>query len=218
VRLVPSPPPSLGSRLLGPRIPRVLHRVALGDAAVGAGEDVTARSFAAHHDGWEVRWWRDADLAELGIGGDERARARSLGELSYLARYEALRREGGVWLDADVTVLGDLTPLLRGAAACAVLEAPGRIGTTLLAARPGHALFARAAAEVRRTLGVGPRPAVAAGPYFLTLVAEQVEDVRVLGPETVHHGDPAGAPDGAYAATPADLRWWDAVDAQQGAA
>lgn len=162
------------------RIPRVVHRVWLGDRPMPDRDRAYGDALAAIHPGWEHRLWRDADLPALGIGARERSRARTMSELSNVVRYEILSRHGGVYMDTDVECRRSFAPLLRGVSAFAALELPGRIGNAVLGAVPGHPAFERAAREARETLGLGHHSVDANGPYFLTLILEQVRDVHIL--------------------------------------
>ena len=181
-RLRESPPQR---RFRTPRllIPRVLHRVWVGDAEMPAAMVEFAPGFVRLHPGWELRLWTDADLGALEITGAERSRTRSASELSNLVRYEILARFGGVYFDMDVECRRPLDHLLAGVEAFAALELPGRAGTAVLGAVPGHPLFERAARLSRQTLGLGRHSADANGPYFLSLILEQERDVTIFGAE-----------------------------------
>ncbi len=176
-----SPPSRQRWRAVG--IPRIIHRVWLGDAPMPPEHERFGESFAQHHPDWEMRLWTERDLQTLDIAATERERARSHSELSNLVRYEALRRYGGLYVDTDVECRRPLTPLLRGIDAFAALEAPGRVGSAVLGSVAGHRAFVRAAELTRRTLGVGAHSADANGPYFLSLILEQEPDVAILGAE-----------------------------------
>jgi Glycosyltransferase sugar-binding region containing DXD motif len=176
--------PSARTRWRRLRIPRTIHRIWLGDEPMPAEHERFGESFLAHHRGWKMRLWTDADLAELEIDEPERRHARSPSELSNLVRYEILARFGGIYVDTDVECRRPLTTLLRGIDAFAALEAPGRVGTAVLGAVPGHPAFARAARLARQTLGAGPHSADANGPLFLSLILEQDGGVEIFG---AHH-------------------------------
>ena len=152
------------------RIPRTIHRVWLGARPMPTSYERFGESFAANHPRWQMRLWRDSDLASLGIADSDRRRARSASELSNLVRYELLHRFGGIYVDTDVESLRPLTPLLRGVEAFAALESPGCAGTAILGAVPQHPAFGRAARLSRQTLGVGPHSADANGPHLLSLI------------------------------------------------
>jgi hypothetical protein len=148
------------------RIPQLLHRIRLADAPAPDG-DASARP----HDGWELRTWTDADLAELGLAQHA---SRDPEVLSQLVRFEVLRRHGGVHGDAGLSFD------LRGLPAFAVLERPGRVGTAVLGCVPEHPAFVRAAREAPRTLPLGSGPAAETASSFLSLLLEQERGVAIL--------------------------------------
>jgi hypothetical protein len=166
-------------------IPRVIHRIWLGDDPVPESVRALGRTFRQHHLGWRLRLWRDDDMMDLGIDA-ERAFARTASELSNVARYQILARHGGVYVDTDVECRRRFTPLLRGLTAFAALEAPGRVGTAVLGAVPGHRAFQRAATEARKTVGTGLQSVDSTGPYFFSLLLEEEPDVTILGADTFY--------------------------------
>ena len=215
LRLRESPPPPRGA-LRRPRmlLPRVLHRVWVGGAELPAAHVEFGRGFERLHPGWEVRLWTDADLGALGFTDAEVGRVRTASELSNLMRYEVLRRFGGVYFDTDVESRRPLEGLLAGVEAFAALELPGRVGTAVLGAVPGHPAFERAARLSRQTIGLGPHSADANGPYFFSLVLEQEPGVTIFGADKFYPylwDEPERAGDefpDAYAVHHWTLSWW----------
>ena len=217
-RLVETPParPRRWRRRRSP-IPRLLHRVWLGDAPMSDDHRRFGRTWADHHPGWEMRTWTDADLPELGIDAADAARARTASELSDLVRFAILARVGGVYADTDVECLRPLDPLLEGVDAFAALELPGRVGTAVLGSVPEHPLFVRAARDSRTTAGTGAHAALSTGPGFLTHLIEQEGGVTILGAHVFYpygwedDGPVPAALDGAYAVHHWDGSWRETV-------
>jgi hypothetical protein len=166
-------------------IPRVIHSVWLGGASLPEEYAQYGESWRRHHPGWRFRVWGDHDVGRL-LPREAAQRARHLTELSELVRFEVLRQLGGVYVDADVECLRSIEPLLEGERAVVGYEKPGRVGTAVLAAVPGHPLFVDAARQSQRTVGLGANSADATGPYLLTLLVRDYSDVRVLPPETFY--------------------------------
>jgi hypothetical protein len=160
-------------------IPRVIHRIWLGDAPLPPEFAEFAEGWERLHPGWESRWWHDDDLARL-IPADAIERARSHSERSNLLRFEILRRHGGVYLDTDVECLRPIDALLDGASAFAGWEGPESIGTAILGSVPGHPLFEDAAREAQQNAGRGVNSPEATGPRFFTLVAASHRNVRLF--------------------------------------
>lgn len=213
-RLRESSPPPRRLRRARMRIPRVLHRVWVGSAELPPAHVAFGRAFERLHPHWELRLWREADLAELGITDDEQRRARSRSETSNLARFEALSRFGGVYFDTDVEPRKPLDDLLPGVEAFAALELPGRAGTAVIGAVPGHRAFERAARLSHLTLGLGLHSGDTSGPYLMSLILEQEPEVTIFGAETFypyHWEEPerAGEPfPHSYAVHHWTTSWW----------
>lgn len=215
LRLRESPPPP-PRRLLRRRmlIPRVLHRVWVGGAELPAAHVEFGRGFERLNPGWEMRMWTDADLGALELGDIEFGHVREASELSNLMRCEILARFGGVYFDTDVECRRPLEGLLAGVEAFAALELPGRVGTAVLGAVPGHPAFERAARLSRQTIGLGAHSADASGPYFFSLVLEQEPGVTIFGADKFypyHWDEPERAGDefpDAVAVHHWTLSWW----------
>jgi inositol phosphorylceramide mannosyltransferase catalytic subunit len=187
---VPDPPqPTLVGRIRRRRsnggIPSVIHRVWLGGSAMPRELRAYGETWRRQHPGWKFRLWGDRQLRRL-VPSETVARARHYSELSDLLRFEILRRHGGVYVDTDVECLRPLEPLLEGERAVVGYEKPGRIGTAVLAAHPGHPVFVDAALQARRTVGLGANSADATGPYLLTLLVADYPDVTILPAETFY--------------------------------
>jgi hypothetical protein len=208
--------PPRARRLRRLRIPRVLHRVWLGDAEMPEAHVEFGRTFERLHPGWEMRLWTDGALDALDITDSERARARSPAELSNVVRYEVLSRFGGVYVDTDVECRRCFHDLLRGVDAFTGLQPSGSVGAGVLGAVPGHRAFERAARVSRLTIGLGPSSAASSGPYFLGLILEQEPGVTVFGPGCFYpynHDEPERAGEafpGAYAVHHWSKSWWAA--------
>jgi glycosyl transferase-like sugar-binding protein len=169
----------LGRRGANEGIPRVVHRIWLGEdemppELVGYGE-----TWRRHHPEWRFRVWRDRDLRRLVPAGSA-ARARHRTEVSDLLRFAVLRRHGGLYVDTDVECLRPLDELLEGHTVVAGYEKPGRVGSAVLASVPGHPFFVDAARQAARTVGLGANSADATGPYLLTLLARDYPEVTIL--------------------------------------
>lgn len=178
----PAPLPIRRDGVRAPRsgiaIPRVFHRVWLGDRAMPAAFDAYADTWQHHHPDWELRLWTDADAPTL----PALSRARNLAERADLVRYEILRRHGGVYLDTDVECLRRIDELLDGVVAFAGYEVPGRVCNAVLGAVPGHPAFARAVALASIAAGHGTYPQATAT-TMLTYLLESHDDVTLFGPE-----------------------------------
>jgi glycosyl transferase-like sugar-binding protein len=167
------------------QIPRVVHRIWLGDAAMPPELVRYGETWRRHHPAWKFRVWRDRDLRRL-VPAVSVTRARHLTELSDLLRFAVLRRHGGVYVDTDVECLRPFDELLAGHTAVLGYEKPGRVGSAVLASVPGHPFFVDAARQADRTVGLGANSADATGPYLLTLLARDYPEVTILPPHAFY--------------------------------
>jgi mannosyltransferase OCH1-like enzyme len=167
-------------------IPRVLHQT-------WKDEDVPERwralrgTWRAHHPGWRLGLWTDADLRTLVSRHYPRLLPVWEGYVHAIsrvdaARYLLLHRHGGVYVDLDFESLRPIDPLLEGRTLVVGAEPDGHgrpplvrprpagfrlVGNAFLASTPGHPFWAHVIAALpgraseRSALDV-------AGPYFLS--------------------------------------------------
>lgn len=175
-----APPPRGLARLRRRRlaIPRLRHRIWLGDAPLPDDYHRFEVGWARLHPGWESHLWTEADAPSP--PGIERARTHA--ERADLIRYEVLRRHGGVYCDTDVEWLRPVDELLAGVQAFAAYEIPGRLCNAVIGAVPGHPAFVRAVELAERTVGTGVYPSATAT-TFLTGILERDASATLFGPE-----------------------------------
>ncbi len=155
-------------------IPRIVHRIWLGDAPMPPEYEAYGRSWAEHHPGWEHRLWTDQDVPHP-PGADN---ARNLSERSDLLRYEILRAHGGVYVDTDVECLRPIDDLLTGVTAFAAYEVPGRLCGAVVGSVPGHGAFEELVELAAITTGRGHFPESVT--TFITYVLEAWPDVTLF--------------------------------------
>jgi len=100
-------------------------------------------------------------------------------EHSDLLRYEILRRHGGVYVDTDVECLRPIDELLTGVVAFAGFELPGRLGTAVMGAVPGHAAMEELTLLASVACGHGPYPA-STGPALANMVLPEYDDITLF--------------------------------------
>lgn len=164
-------------------IPRVIHRIWLGSEPMPEDFQRYGRTWSELHPGFEMRLWGDHDLPEL-RHPDALERCRNEGEQSDLIRYEVLLRFGGVYVDTDVECLRAVDPLLH-AQAFAGETRPGKLGSAVVGAVPGHPGIELLLEQACERAGVGHQ-AASTGPRLLTDVLRDRDDVEVLGPEAFY--------------------------------
>lgn len=176
-------------------------------------------SWRRHHPSWEMRLWTDAELPDLRLS-EAMQRARHHGERSDLLRYELLVRFGGVYVDTDMESLRSIEPLLEGVVAFAGAVRPGKLGSAIIGAEPGHPAFERLLEEAIRRVGSG-HVAGATGPRLLTDVLSEAEDVTIFPPAAFYHFHHRRSPEkdrarsDAYAIHHVDASWKSAEDLRE---
>jgi len=157
-------------------IPRIVHRIWLGDAPMPAEYVRYGDTWREHHPKWEMRLWTDEELPEI---RDREAfdRGRSEVERSGVLRYEVLRQFGGVYADTDVECLRPLDPLLADRDALMYGNAGQYVNTAVMAFAPGHGCIERLLEEISPRVGNEAWTAGQAtgAKIFLPLLAEYPE-------------------------------------------
>ena len=166
------------------RIPRVIHRVWLGDKEMPDEYVRFGRSWAEHHPDWEMRLWTDRELPPLEHPA-ALERCRNFGEASDVLRYEILKRFGGVYVDTDVECLRPIDDLVGDATAFAAWARPKVIGSAVVGSVPDHPAITRTLEAVAAGAGSGNQ-VDATGPVALTRVLQGADDVELFGRETFY--------------------------------
>ena len=144
-----------------------------------------------HHPDWEMRLWTDSNLPELRYP-DALERCRNHGERSDILRSELLYQFGGLYVDTDVECKRPLEPLIDDTSAFAAWVRPGRIGSAVLGAEPGHPAIERLLTEMQDRVGSGSQIEATVG--LLTEVLSQAPDVEVFDSETFYPYHPRHNP------------------------
>jgi len=168
-------------------VPRVFHRIWLGSQPMPPIFERWGQSWLAHHPGWTLRTWEDADVAGLCSDDPELraqlARCPNHSQKSNVLRYKIVSRLGGVYIDTDFQCLRSIEPLIEGADLFAAWQKKDRKNPTALApgffgAVPRHpftsalvAGIARLDLEQFRT--TGPR-------YFTAVATDHLSGMRVF--------------------------------------
>ena len=202
------------------KIPRIIHRVWLGQQPLPDRYREFGESWARHHRGWEMRLWTDDRLPEL-THPDAYERCRNFAEASDVIRYAVLHRYGGIYTDTDVECRRSLEPLIADAEVFCAWARPGVIGSAVLGSIPSHPAIAKVLAEVSRGAGRGGQVA-GTGPVALTRILKEEPGVTIFGPETFYPFDHWDIPlgpdearpklDAAYAVHHWDATWQDPDD------
>lgn len=172
-------------------IPKVIHRVWLGEDPMPDEFEYYGETWQRHHPDWEMRLWTDSNLPELRFP-DAFERCRNHGERSDVLRSELLLRFGGLYVDTDVECRKPLEPLIDDIPAFAAWVRPGRIGSAVLGAEPGHPAIERLLTEMQDRVGQGSQ--IEATVALLTDVLSAAPDVEVFEPDTFYPYHPRHNP------------------------
>lgn len=139
------------------------------------------------HPGWDFVTYRDPIVAdEFPLTHDLFELCDSGAQKAGLIRLEALSRHGGIYLDSDVEVFRNLTPLTM-VEAFAAYEDPGVIPDAVLGAEAGHPAI-EACLELAMDRVMSPRGdwrtagAWGSGPGVTTKILAGRDDVLLLPP------------------------------------
>lgn len=133
-------------------IPRVFHRIWLGDKPLPDYAVEYGRGWLRHHPGWQMQLWTERNLPRL-VNRRRFEQESALSFRSDLLRLEIIRLFGGVYLDTDFECQKSILPLLGGVEAFAAYTEPenfwfkAHFETAILGAVPHHPLFERAVLE-----------------------------------------------------------------------
>ncbi len=153
------------------RIPRVLHRIWLGDAPMPEAYAAYGESWAREHPEWESKLWTDANRPAL---RNEAlfAAAGTLAQKADILRYEVLLAEGGVYVDCDFECRRNIEPLLDGLDAFVVPECDTWIAIGIFGAVPGHPFLEALVGGVPGGIAGAPGrpPNEQTGPFLMTRI------------------------------------------------
>lgn len=149
-------------------IPKKIHRVWLGGSMPAEFVEFGERWQALHPD-WTVTTWHEDDLGWIAnrAAFDD---APLLSSKANIARYEIIRREGGLYVDCDVEPLRAIDELLGDADLVVSEEHPGYLGNEFFAAVADHPVLVDAVENVSESHFARPDAISPArtGPEFWT--------------------------------------------------
>lgn len=205
-------------------IPKTIHHVWPGDDGFRSDLLPFRLSWMQHHPDWSFRFWR----TDLGEGAADEVR-ELLADPRYspvvksdVARFEALRLHGGLYVDTDMECLRHFGEFLGDGFFCGQ-ESEHALCPSLVGCEPDHplsSLLVRTALERIRQLDpqeVNARPNEITGPLLLTELVHGRSDVRIY---PVSHFYPIGwwETDRLSEATPNAYakHWWNGATSPEG--
>ncbi len=168
----------------GRAIPKVFHRVWLGDKPMPTDFRRWGERWLDLHPGWEMYTWTDKNLKPLRVGECKTwEQARNHSQRSDVVRFLALLFYGGVYIDTDVEPVKNIEPLLAGQSFVAGREDASQVCTAVIASAPQHPVMQRAMALLNSGIPANA-PKSWTGPPVLTQAARGAQ--TILGPEVFY--------------------------------
>jgi peptidoglycan/xylan/chitin deacetylase (PgdA/CDA1 family) len=166
------------------RLPRVFHRVWLGDQPMPEEFVRFGESWMAKHPGWTMRLWTDANVPSL-INQAEFDAGRNAAQKGDVLKYELVYRFGGVYVDTDMECLRNIEPLLRDVDAFAAWESQECVNVAIFGAVRGHGALREVIDRLPASFAAEQpgRQDLSTGPGLFTEVVHGHTDVVLYGPE-----------------------------------
>jgi mannosyltransferase OCH1-like enzyme len=137
-------------------IPRILHRVWLGNKPMPEEHQKFGEKWLAMHSGWEMKLWSD-EFIETSRFRKLIETARKVSSRSNIIRLEVIERYGGVYCDTDVEPLRCFETLLEDVEAFCGYEVPDqRVCNAVFGATPYHPWLATLLATLPAYAGCEP--------------------------------------------------------------
>lgn len=121
-------------------IPKVFHRIWVGDEAMPKEFVYYGKTWEKYHPDWEMKLWTKENMISL-INQEVYDKAEKEAQKADIARYEILYNFGGVYIDCDFQCLKNIEPLLDNVSAFAAWESPGVVCISILGCNAGNSFF-----------------------------------------------------------------------------
>jgi len=149
-------------------IPKLVHRIWLGEKPVPSIYEGYWLAWRRQHPGYTFKTWRDSDFDKSFRTSKKIAEAQGMARKADIASYEILHKHGGIYLDCDVMPYHhlDWQKLEGEAIVCNEADSDEFCSHAIMAAAPANAIFARATDTlVEMPINVQP-PNKETGPFF----------------------------------------------------
>lgn len=162
-------------------IPKTFHRVWLGGKPMPDDFVRWGQSWLDLHPGWTMKLWTEAEIEGF-YNFHLLEKCSSLAQQADIVRYEALFREGGVYVDTDMECVRNIELLIEDATFFGVWQKSGIVSNAIFGGIPGHGalldLFEKSSTEFKSD------PWNAMGPPFFTKVALACDSAKIFPRET----------------------------------
>jgi Glycosyltransferase sugar-binding region containing DXD motif len=164
------------------RIPRVFHRIWLGDQPMPQEFVDFGDTWRRLHPNWEFVLWTEENLPEMANRWVFDA-TQSLAGKANVLRYEILLRYGGVYIDTDFECKRNLEPLIADIDCFVARQPDDIINNAIIGAVPGHPFLQKVVSRlnIHACYVLDEVPSVTqSGPYFLTKVAANFPGLTIF--------------------------------------
>jgi len=120
------------------RIPKVIHYCWFGSSDLPPLYKSCVQSWNRVLPDFEIRLWNERNFKSNSKFFNDMIRSSNWAFASDYARLSVLKEYGGIYLDADVEVIRDLSPLLEDGGCFIGYESPGRLTTGVIGSERDH--------------------------------------------------------------------------------
>jgi hypothetical protein len=164
-------------------IPRIFHRIWLGNQPMPAEFEKFGQTWLYHHPGWVMHTWTDVALQNV-LNRNAVLRSASLSGVANILRYEILFHLGGIYIDTDFECLQNVENLLQGIYCFVGLQTPELANNAIMGAIPHHPFIEKLVDGLSSRVSQFSqlRSIKQSGPYYLTEQLRGRSDVTIFPP------------------------------------
>lgn len=162
-------------------IPRTFHRVWLGGKPMPDPFIKWGDSWARQHPLWMMKLWTEREIGSFTNIG-LLPKCSSLAQRADIVRYEALCREGGVYLDTDMECLRNIDELIGQLDFFSCWQKEHIISNAIFGGTPGHPIFQDLMTRSRQEFQRAPWNAM--GPPLFTRAVSAFPGAKVFERKT----------------------------------
>jgi 2-polyprenyl-3-methyl-5-hydroxy-6-metoxy-1,4-benzoquinol methylase len=162
-------------------IPKIFHRVWLGGKPMPDHFILWGEGWRKAHPGWTMRLWTEREIRTF-ENLDLLSKCSSLAQRADIVRYEALFREGGVYLDTDMECVRNIEPLIQDVNLFACWQRSGILSNAIFGASPGHPAMGELVKRSRSDFRTDPWNAM--GPPLFTKVVTAQDGALIVPRKT----------------------------------
>lgn len=153
-------------------IPKIIHRVWVGDDTIPAEFETFWSNWKKHHPGYEFKTWGNKELEESGIL-EKIPKGLPWAAYSDFLRLHALIKDGGLYVDCDFDCFHSFDKLIEAAGMLALEESPNLLCNGMIGAYKNHPEINAMMANAIERINGGMEFFYAAGPANVRHVLDE---------------------------------------------